>query len=74
MAQSFLNLPSKPKLYIMIPPPVYLNKNKYEISQEVVNQLFPVLIPKIGLSLGLGPDQIINVFDALGGARLDKWE
>jgi lysophospholipase L1-like esterase len=34
MAASFLNMPSSPQLYIMVPPPLYLD-NAYSMSQQV---------------------------------------
>lgn len=57
----------------MIPPPLY--KDNYQgRSQEINNNTLPNVIPKVAQSLGLKNDQIIDVFENMGGKRLDKWE
>jgi acyl-CoA thioesterase-1 len=45
MIRGFQKLPSKPTVYISIPPPVY--KNVYGIVANVVNDLLPRIMPKI---------------------------
>lgn len=54
LVNQFANLPSQPKIYLMVPPPIYLrniatlNKPLFtESSGEVINGLFPTLIPMI---------------------------
>ena len=39
MAKSFLQMPSKPKLCVMMPPPLYKD-GVYDMNQSVINTLF----------------------------------
>lgn len=61
-------LPSKPKIYLMIPPPLY-PPFPFQMNKTVINEIFPVIIPKIGRDAGAEP-QMIDIFNALGGADL----
>jgi lysophospholipase L1-like esterase len=69
MIDSIKNLPSKPAIYIMIPPPAYAQH--WGISKHVVNEVFPGLIPKINQENAL-PFPPIDIFNAMGGASLSK--
>ena len=73
MASNFMNLESKPDLYLMIPPPLYLD-NFIKMNQTVINGVFPKLIPDIARQLGLGDDKIINMFEIMGGENLESYE
>ena len=55
-----------PKIYTMIPPPL-MKQGIYGMNQTVINDILPVLIPKINEKNGL-PHLSIDIFDALGGA------
>ena len=41
---SFKNLDSNPEIYVMIPPPLYTQVGQ-AFGQEVINEVFPELIP-----------------------------
>ena len=73
MGRSFLNMTSKPDLYIMVPPPLYLD-NSYSMNQTTINERFPDLIPQIGKDLGLPDDHVIDIFNPLGGKELSEWQ
>eukprot|EP00756_Hemistasia_phaeocysticola_P059450 Hpha_TRINITY_DN36222_c0_g1::TRINITY_DN36222_c0_g1_i1::g.83299::m.83299 len=68
MITKFLSFDSKPQVYVMIPPPLY-KAGVYGMNQTVINKQFPTLIPEIGKANGLTTAPI-DVFDALGGAKL----
>ena len=44
MVQTYLDLKSKPDVYVMIPPPLYQDE-QFGIIQKVINQQLPQLIP-----------------------------
>ena len=74
MANNFLNLPSKPDLYLMISPPLY-QELRYGINHTVINEIFPQLIPMIAQNLSLENDKsvdVIDIFNTLGGADLTQ--
>ena len=53
MVGQFLNLTSKPKIYLMIPPPVYTDSYDHDsFNIKVNNEVYPQLIPKIAKDLG----------------------
>ena len=56
----------------MVSPPIYID-GVYNISQKVVNDWFPIEIRNIAFELGI-KDNVIDIFEALGGAQLDNWE
>eukprot|EP01116_Phalansterium_solitarium_P021914 TRINITY_DN7034_c0_g2_i1.p1 TRINITY_DN7034_c0_g2~~TRINITY_DN7034_c0_g2_i1.p1 ORF type:complete len:223 (+),score=45.89 TRINITY_DN7034_c0_g2_i1:215-883(+) len=68
MINVFKNLSSNPKIYLMIPPPLY-PPFPYNMSSTVINQIFPQMIPKLAAQTNVG---VIDVFDALGGANLTQ--
>jgi len=69
MIRKFKALPTKPKVYAMVPPPLY-PPQPYDMNQTVINQIFPQMIPTI-VQQG-GADGIIDVFNALGGVNLSQ--
>ena len=71
MAQSLQNLSTQPKLYIMIPPPLY-EEGIFAMQGKITNELLPLEVRRIGEHLGLPSSQVINLFEPLGGSRLDK--
>lgn len=73
MAKSFINMPSKPQLYLMIPPPLYID-GVIDIYQNVINYWFPTIIKEIAFELELKKENIINIFELMGGENLEKWE
>ena len=46
MVQTYLDLKSKPQVFVMIPPPLY-EDGKFGINQKVINEIYPQLIPSI---------------------------
>ena len=46
MVKSFQALTPPPDIYMMIPPPLYIDKS-FGISQKPINDVYPTLIPKI---------------------------
>lgn len=54
MAHTFLSLSPKPKLYVMVPPPLYRD-GRYNMNQTVINSLFP----------GSGPSSVRTIAQAL---------
>ena len=70
MAQSFLDISPQPILYLMIPPPVNIEDNIFSINQKVVNEIYPEIIPQIAESLKLPKQNVINIFQTLGGKEL----
>ena len=67
MVELFVNLPSRPKVYISIPPPLY--RNGSAIRMDIVNDVLPEIIPKISEATDT---HLINVYDALGGKNFEK--
>lgn len=68
MISAFRSLPSKPKVFVMIPPPLY-PPDPYDMNSTVINGVLPKLLPEIAAQGGAG---VIDVFDALGGANLTQ--
>ena len=72
MISQFKSLPSQPKLYLIIPPPL-VNPPKhpehpppFDMKKSVLNELLPFhIIPSIAMETGI--DGIIDVWTALGG-------
>ena len=54
MVHSFLSLSSKPKVYVMVPPPLYRD-GRYNMNQTVINSLFP----------GSGPAGVRTIAEAV---------
>ena len=53
MVFKFLNLSSKPKIYLMVPPPTYTDSYDHNtINMQVINEVLPRLIPQIARELG----------------------
>ena len=65
MAHSFLSLKPAPKLYLMVPPPLYRDQ-RYNMNQTVINSIFPGSGPAgvrtIAKTLGLPPSRIIDIY------------
>mmetsp|Transcript_32061 Transcript_32061/g.88326 ORF Transcript_32061/g.88326 Transcript_32061/m.88326 type:complete len:377 (-) Transcript_32061:54-1184(-) len=83
MIRTLQQLPSKPLIYLVTPPPFYnLYPSSREIDQAlvmhvqaVVNEVLPVLVPKLGRAAGLAHHAgLVDVFMALGGAALSRPE
>ena len=73
MAQSFLDMPSKPELYIATMPPILTAKGVNK-QGDLVNEKTVNLIPKIGEQLGLPKGHVVDLFSRLGGLKLDRPE
>jgi hypothetical protein len=74
LVQEFIDLASKPKVYVMIPPPIY--KDTLDLvyhlifinSEDKIHDVYPQVIPYMAKQkLGLEQDQVIDIFTALGG-------
>lgn len=61
---------SRPKVYLMIPPPLY--QEVFDMNPKTINEEFPAMIPKIADIVGIPNERIINLFEALGGSAMDK--
>ena len=75
MVQRFMKLPSKPKIYLMIPPPLY--KESYDnkpLKLEVNDEVLPRVIPEIAKDLGLKKRHVINLYELLGGKDRSEYE
>ena len=59
MARTMMKLPSKPYLYIMIPPPVYF-PGFLKINETVTNKVLPRVVREIAKELGIPPQRIID--------------
>ncbi len=59
MARTMMKLPSKPYLYIMIPPPVYY-PGFLKINETVTNKELPRVVKEIARELGLPSQRIID--------------
>src|SRR5688572_4673502 len=68
MLRIIKDLPTKPIVYVMVPPPLY-PPFPYEMNRTVINDIFPTLIRSIAKDSGL-EHNVIDVFDALGGKDL----
>jgi lysophospholipase L1-like esterase len=67
MINKFNNLSSKPKIYIMTPPPYYATKSLWLIQGDVINRELPNIIIDIGREKNI---EIIDIFNSLGGDHL----
>jgi lysophospholipase L1-like esterase len=66
MIQTLQALPTRPKVMVNIPPPL-CSPYPFEMSSDVINFLFPSLVPKIAaLAFNV---TVVDVFAALGGAN-----
>jgi acyl-CoA thioesterase I len=67
MIKGFQKLPTKPAIYLIIPPPMYTDEGPYNISGPTVNYLLPEIIPEIAKQCNV---KVIDGFNALGGTTL----
>jgi len=74
MLSTLSNLTSKPKIYMMIPPPIYQKDKSDNDAHTIVNTVLPKLIPQIAKEAGLPDENVVNLFEAMGGANLTMWE
>lgn len=72
MAKIMKNLSSKPEVYIMVPPPLYQD-GVYQMQQKVINDWFPLVIREIAWESGIKQENVIDIFNTLGGAKLSAW-
>jgi len=69
LCKRFMNMTSKPDIFVSIPPPLYMD-GYVPGSRHIANDLISKEIPKMAKECGVGDDQIINLFGAMGGANL----
>lgn len=82
MVTSYINLPSKPKVFISIPPPYYSNISLWHIRGETINKKIPNILKSIHKKINkeiiqnqhIFPVELIDNFEALGGSELKKTE
>jgi acyl-CoA thioesterase I len=80
LIRTFQRLPTKPALYICIPPPLYSGFPAYGVQPHVMHEVLPAIIPEIAAAANtLGgsefkPVKVIDVFSALGGATTNFTE
>jgi len=71
MVSIIKSLSSKPKVYLMIPPPLVNppdhpdNPPPFDMRRHVINEIFLDLVPSIALETGA--DGVIDIWTALGG-------
>ena len=72
MVQTYLDSKSKPDVFVMIPPPLYIDGIFDEMNQKVINELLPQLIPSIVQKIGNDKVHIINLNEGMGGSNMDQ--
>jgi lysophospholipase L1-like esterase len=72
MIDTLAALPSKPKIYISVPPPLY-EDGAYQMSSDVINRDLPRLLPQLAGD-NANVAGVISVFDALGAEALGRPE
>lgn len=69
LCYKFKNMTSRPDIFIAIPPPMY--KDGYaQINQTIVNSFISKMIPKLANECNVSPNQVINLFENMGGQYL----
>jgi lysophospholipase L1-like esterase len=82
MVNSYITLPSKPKVFISIPPPYYSNISLWHIRGDTINKKIPLILKSILKKINteiiqnqhIFPVELIDNFEALGGSELKKTE
>ena len=75
MINMFRDLPTRPKIYVAIPPPLthppgHADKPPpFNMSSEVINGVYPILVRDIATDAKV--DGIIDIWSALGGIDMD---
>lgn len=59
MINTFKALESNPKIYLMIPPPLYVD-GAYDMQQSVINERIPELVRDIASKTEIPEEQIID--------------
>lgn len=60
MIQQMRNLKTSPKIFVMIPPPLF--QPVYDMNATIINSIFPTLVPDIGKVMGV---EVIDLFSVL---------
>jgi len=68
LCKRFQNMKSKPDIFVTIPPPLYMD-GWVQGSVDTYNNHVSKEIPKMAKECGVGDDQIIDLFTAMGGAE-----
>lgn len=69
----YLNMPAQPTLFVCIPPPIYTNRNAFGIQTHIVNQILPVVVPKVANASAAASEKfkgkvhVIDNFRLFGG-------
>lgn len=63
-------LPSKPRLFLATPIPLYIGAHRgWDAAVEVVNKILPELIPRIA-AIGTPGDAALEIFTCMGGEAM----
>lgn len=71
MVRQFQKMDGPPSIWLMVPPPLY-QEGAFDMKQTVINQLYPEKIPQIAAQCSIPSNQVISIFDALGGPALTQ--
>ena len=66
LCKRFMNMTSKPDIFVTIPPPLYMD-GYVPGSRDIYNQRISLEIPKMAKECGVPDDQIIDLFNNMGG-------
>ena len=69
LCKRFYNMASKPDVFVVIPPPLYMD-GYVPGSRDLYNKQISQEIPKLAKECGAADDQIIDLFNAMGGKEL----
>ena len=62
---------TNPRIYVMIPPPLYKD-GAFSMTADVINNKLPAMITEIAKNMGLESNAIINQYEVGGGAAMTK--
>ena len=59
----------------MVPPPAYTDTyNEHKLNLTVNDEVFPRVIPDIAKKLGLNKENVINLYNSLGGKNRSEYQ
>lgn len=68
MIQRVRNLPSKPEVFVMIPPPLFKDK-VFDMNQTIINTVFPTLVRDLASVMSTN---VIDIYSAVLGEATDS--
>ena len=69
LCKRFQNMASKPDIFVTIPPPLYMD-GYVKGSMDIYNKQISQELPSMAKECGVGDDQIIDLFNPMGGQNL----